>query len=71
VVHLHECRKRIGASATFNRNKDLLRRLMHNHVIDDDLVSGRAKERGEFLVQAVDEITAFKVMKVAKLDIRL
>ncbi len=44
---------------------------MDNHVIDHDVVVGRAKQRGEFQVEVGGEVAAFKVVKVAKLHIAL
>ena len=42
---------------------------MHHHVVDDDLVIGRAEERGKLLIQAAHQVTTFEVMKITKLHV--
>jgi hypothetical protein len=71
MVHLNDRRKCARASAPFNRDKDLLRGLMNNHVVDDDSVGRRTKQRSKLLIQAANQVAAFKVMEVAELDISL
>jgi hypothetical protein len=64
MVDFHDRRKRVCAPAALYRNEDLLRGLMHDHVIDDDLVIRRAKKCGEFLVETPDEVTTFKIVEM-------
>ncbi|MBV9112103.1 MAG: hypothetical protein JOY67_04690 [Hyphomicrobiales bacterium] len=71
VVDFYDRRKRVGASTTLDRNEDLLRGLMHSHVVNDDLVLRRTEKPGQLLIDALDEVPPFEVVKIAELHIRL
>jgi hypothetical protein len=44
---------------------------MHRKIIDDDPVIGRAEECGKLLIKPTDQVTTFKVVKIAELHICL
>jgi hypothetical protein len=44
---------------------------MRGHVIDDDLVICCAEERGQLLIQALNEVPPLEIVEIAKLYIRL
>jgi hypothetical protein len=54
MIDLHDRRYDLGAAAAFDGEEDLLRRLVHNHVIDNDIVIGGAHKGGELQVEAAD-----------------
>lgn len=44
---------------------------MHNQVVDNDLVIGRAEECGKLLIQALDWVPAFEVVEITEIYVLL
>jgi hypothetical protein len=68
VIDAHDGRQRTHAAAPFDGQEHLLRGLVHRHVVNDDLVVGRAQQRGQLLIDPAHQVGALEVVKIAQLD---